>query len=82
MEKLTEKINIIEFALKSVLEKSNQYGMAPWKWDEVKDKIASAFDAVKYLKANFEATCKSCGIVNGKEMGSTCECGAILEERL
>lgn len=50
MDKI-QAINNIQEALKAVIEKSNQYGMVPWKWDQVKDKIEAAGDALNYLKS-------------------------------
>ena len=44
MGKTEQKIDIIESALKAVLEKSND-------WDEVKDKISVAFNSIDYLSA-------------------------------
>ena len=48
--KVKRKVDTIREAFDLVKEKSNDYGMPAWKWREVKHKIESALDSLKYLE--------------------------------
>ena len=52
MSKIEIKLDTIKTALTLVIEKSNDYGMVKWKWDKVKNEVASALNAVEYIRAS------------------------------
>jgi hypothetical protein len=49
-ERFSEKLNVIEGALKAVIENSNAYGMVSWKWAKIEKQVMSAMDAITYLR--------------------------------
>jgi hypothetical protein len=49
-ERFSEKLNVIEGALKAVIENSNAYGMVSWKWAKIESQVMAAMNAIEYLR--------------------------------